>query len=161
MKKLLILLALATALPVSQTGCSTPPSARVVQVQTLRAVGESAKTAMDATAQLLKQNQITLAQYIRVADLFDSKFQPAYRVAVAAARSDLSTLASPDLANVALEIINLVASLTAPKPKPVSLLEKEPHVGESFIAADGVNEVTYLGNGAFITTLVYVNPYTK
>ncbi len=113
MKKILILLALATALPVAQTGCSTPPSARVVQVQTLRAVGESAKTAMDATAQLLKQGSITLTQYIRVADLYDKSFQPAYRVAVAAAQSDLASVASPDLANLAGQIINLVASFTA------------------------------------------------
>lgn len=100
------------------TGCSTPPSARVVQVQTLRAVGESAKTAMDAATQLLKQNSITLTQWMRVADLYDHDFQSAYRVAVAAARSDLSSIASPDLANVAGQIVNLVASFNTKPSTP-------------------------------------------
>ena len=100
------------------TGCSAPPSSRVVQVQTLRAVGETAKTAMDATAQLLKQGSISLTQYIRVADLYDKDFQPAYRVAVAAARSDLSSVASPDLANLAGQIVNLVASYNVKPSTP-------------------------------------------
>lgn len=113
MKKLLILLALAVATPVAFTSCSTPPDQRTATVQTLRAVGESAKTAMDAATSLLKSNQITLTQWMKVADLYDHDFQPAYRVAVAAVQSNLDSLASPDVANLAGQVISLVASLTS------------------------------------------------
>lgn len=97
------------SLPVLQTGCTSAPETRVAEVQTLKAVGLSAKTAMDAATTLLKQNSITLAQWMRVADLYDHEFQPAYRVAVNAVQSDLAP-ASPQLINVGAQIVQLVAS---------------------------------------------------
>jgi hypothetical protein len=112
MKKLLLLFCLAVALPVLPTGCSTAPSARVIQVQTLKAVGQSAKTALDASTQLLKQGTITVAQWQKVADAYDHKFQPAFNLAVAAAQSDLSSVASPDLVALGTQIVSLVAELS-------------------------------------------------
>ncbi len=109
MKKYIVSILLAgfvAAFPVIQTGCQTAPSARVVEVQTLKAVGASAKAAIDASAQLLKQGQ-------KIAAFYDTKFQPAFNLAVAAASSDLSSVASPDLINLATQLANLVAQLTA------------------------------------------------
>lgn len=94
-----------------QPGCTTAPSGRVAAVQTLKAVGLSAKTAMDASTELLKRDTITVAQWEKVASFYDNRFQPAYRLAVTAVNSDFSSLASPDLVNLAIELNALVASL--------------------------------------------------
>jgi len=110
----LIILSIAVALGCTHfTACSTPPSARVAQVQTLRAVGEAAKASMDATTQLLKQGTITLDKWQKVATFYDTKFQPAYTVAVYAANSDLSSVSSPDLTNLLNQLLSLASTLTA------------------------------------------------
>lgn len=106
----LVLAFVGTFCLVNLTGCSSPPSERVVAVNSLQAVGLTAKSAMDASTQLLKQGSITVAQWEKVAAAYDNRFQPAFTVAVVAARSDLSTIASPDLVALALEITNLVTS---------------------------------------------------
>ena len=55
MKKLTLILCLLFApMPALFTACGTAPAARQVQVHTLLAVGQTAKTAMDAAAQALK-----------------------------------------------------------------------------------------------------------
>lgn len=111
MKKIIVLFAvafLATALPVFETGCSTPSSARNVQYSTLKAVGETADAAVALSAHLYQQHVITPAQANQVRDLYDLKFQPAYRFAVNAARADLSTLASQDLMALAGQLSSLV-----------------------------------------------------
>jgi hypothetical protein len=117
MKKHIVLLAALWvgffSLPFLQAGCSTAPSQRVQTVQTLKIVGQSAKTSVDAAAQLLKQGSITVEQWNKVAALYDTNFQPAYGLAVTAAHSDLSTVASPDLVGIAAELATLVAQLTA------------------------------------------------
>lgn len=92
------------------TGCSTAPSERTQAVHTLQAVGLSAKAAMDASTQMLKQGTITVEQWQEVATAYDTRFQPAYGAAVLAVRSDLSSVASPDLVGLALELTNLVAT---------------------------------------------------
>lgn len=95
----------------SLTGCNTPPDARVVEVRTLLVVGEAAKASMDSATLLLKNKVITLDQWRTVADLYDVKFQGAYKVAILTAKSDLSP-ASPDLIAIAAEIANLVTQLS-------------------------------------------------
>lgn len=112
MKKLALVFALALLAPVIIPGCATPPSSRVVAVQTLKALGSTAKAGMDATTQLLKTGQITVAQWQKVATFYDARWQPAFGFAVAAARSDLSAIASPDLAALATEFAALVTQLT-------------------------------------------------
>lgn len=116
MKKLLTLLALAffaVALPVSQTGCAAP-SQRVVQVQTLKAVGHTAEAAVATSAQLYAAHQITDKQALDVIDFFNLKFQPAYRVAVNAVNANLDSIASPELASLATQLALLVASYQKP-----------------------------------------------
>lgn len=104
MKKFLALLAFAFAAVfggVAFTACTAPPSARVVQVQSLKAVGESAESAVTLSAQLYRAGTITPAQARAVMDFYDGKFQPAFRLAVAAVNANLDSLASPDVAALA------------------------------------------------------------
>jgi len=109
----LIILALALGLgSVVHQGCSTPPSERVTVYQTLQVLGGTAKASMDASTQLLKQGSITVPQWQKIAAFYDTKWQPAYGLAVASARSDLSTVASPDLMALAAELSALVSQLT-------------------------------------------------
>lgn len=110
MKNIILILILAVSSPLAFTGCGTAPSERVVAVRTLHAVGLSAKAAMDGSTQLLKQGAITVEQWQRVANIYDIRFQPAYAAAVLAVKSDLSSVASPDLITLAAELTNLVAS---------------------------------------------------
>jgi hypothetical protein len=103
---------LALTFTSATTGCSTAPSARVQAVQTLGVLGSSAKAGMDSATQLLAQGSITVAQWQKVADFYDHRWQPAYALAVTAARSDLGSIASPDVTNLAVQLLALVASLT-------------------------------------------------
>lgn len=112
MKRLLFALALLFALPF-QPGCSTAPSARVVQTQSLIATGQIAETAVGVAAQLLKDGKITPSQARMVADLYDNDFQPAFRVAVAAAQNDMAA-ATPELVALASQIASLVAQYQKP-----------------------------------------------
>jgi len=92
------------------TGCGTPPSERVAQVQTLKAVGHTAEAAVALSAQLYRDGVIDAVQAHRVLNIYDLKFQPAYRVAVATVNANLDSIASPDLVALASEIASLVAS---------------------------------------------------
>lgn len=103
-------------LPATFTGCATPPSARVAQVQTLKALGHSAEAAVTLSAQLYARGRITAADARMVMDFYDTKFQPAYALAVSAVRANLDTLASPELAGLAAELTALVARLAQPAP---------------------------------------------
>ncbi len=110
MKKLLLIAALTISAPLVMlpTGCTTAPFARVVEVQTLKAVGQSADAAIALSAQLYRDGKITAAQARQVADFYDHKFQPAFRVAATAVQYNLSSVASPDLANLASQLSALV-----------------------------------------------------
>lgn len=110
MKNLLLIILLATA-PLAHTSCSTAPVERVSQVHTLQAIGATADTAMKTAASLRKHDQITEEQWQKVAVFFDTRYQPAYRLAVAAVSADLSSAASPDLVNLAAQLAALVAEL--------------------------------------------------
>lgn len=112
MKKILLAILLCCT-PAFHTGCSTAPSARVAAVQTLKAAGLSAKTALDAAAVLLREGRITVAQWQRVATFYDTRWQPTFAFAVSAARSDLD-VASPQIVALAAEFAALVAQFTTP-----------------------------------------------
>lgn len=106
----LVLLALfAVTLPIIQTGC-TAPSGRVVEVQTLKAVGHTAESAVALSAQLYRDHRITADQARAVNTLYDVKFQPAFRVAVNAVQMNLDSIASPELVDLASQISSLVNS---------------------------------------------------
>lgn len=115
MKRILVALLLA-ALPVAgPVGCSTPPSVRVVEVQSLKAVGEAAEAAVALSAHLYASGTVTATQARAVIDFYDGKFQPAFRLAATAARADLSQPASADLAALASQLVALV---NPPKHSP-------------------------------------------
>ncbi len=118
-KKCLVFLAmisLIVAVPVIETGCKTAPDSRHVQYATLKAVGDTADGAVALGAHLYQQGTITAAQATQINAFYDQKFQPAYRVAVSAARADLSSVASPDLMNLAAQLAALVDSFQHKTP---------------------------------------------
>jgi hypothetical protein len=86
-------------------------SQRVVEAQTLGVLGQTAKAAMDTATQLLKDGKITVSQWQGVANFYDAKWQPAFNVAVTAVSSNLDSIASPDLQNLATQFGNLVLQL--------------------------------------------------
>lgn len=104
------------ALPVYQTGCSTPPDARHVQYATLKATADTADAAVAVAAHLYQNGAITAAQANQVRALYDTKFQPAYQLAVATAKADLSSAASPDLLALAAQLSNLIVQFQSHKP---------------------------------------------
>lgn len=110
MKKLIAILVLAFAVPLAPVACSTPPSARVVQVQSLKAVGQTAESAVALSAQLYQGGKITRAQARAVMDFYDDRFQPVYRLAVQAVNANLNSMASADLTALAQQLSALVAS---------------------------------------------------
>ena len=110
MKRILLLIAMTLAViavPVLETSCAAP-SERVVQVQTLKAVGHTADGAVALSAQLYRDGRITAAQARQVMDFYDQKFQPAFRLAVNAVQANLDSLASPEVANLASQLSALV-----------------------------------------------------
>lgn len=107
-------LCLGTPVILSTTACQQAPSARVVQVQSLKAVGHTAEAAVATTAQLYAAHQISAAQARDVMDFYDGKFQPAYRIAVNAVNANLDSIASPQLADLAAQLAALVASYQKP-----------------------------------------------
>lgn len=86
MKKILYLFALvsmAVAIPVLETGCSTAQTQTTLQ--TLDAVGHTARASMDAATAALKSGAITAAQWQKIAYDYDNVFQPAFNLAFGAA----------------------------------------------------------------------------
>lgn len=119
MKKLLIIAALALSIPVFTPGCANTPQtekARVVAVQTLKSVGQAAETAVGLSAQLYRDGKITAVQARQVLDLYNHEFQPVFRMAVTAAHSDYSSIASSDLITLSAQISALVISFQTHSP---------------------------------------------
>lgn len=110
MKRIFLALCLAIA-PIGLTSCATSPATQTAEVKTLLVVGASAKAGLDACTQLLKAGKMSVADYQKVAAFFDGKFQPAFRLAVAVAKSDTAP-ASPDLLSLAAQFASLVATYT-------------------------------------------------
>lgn len=100
------------------TSCAHPPSERVVAVSTLKATGHSAEAAMTLVANLYAANRITGAQAKQAIELYDTKFQPAFRVAVAAVNANLNAVAPAELTALAAQISVLVASFSAANSTP-------------------------------------------
>lgn len=112
MKTLFLIIALCTV-PVFNTSCNAPASSRVIQNQTLKSVGELAETAVSVSAMLYRDGKISADQARQVMDFYDTRFQPAFRFAVSAAHSDLSSVSSADLALLAVQLSDLVHSFTS------------------------------------------------
>ncbi len=106
---LYLAVALMCATPlVITTGCQTGSTTQATAVTTLKVVGATASQAMATSAQLLKDGKITVAQWNQIADIFDHQFQPSYRLAVAAANSNVDSVASPDLVSLAAQLGALI-----------------------------------------------------
>lgn len=103
-------------LPVAQTGCKTVPDARHVQYATLKATADTADAAVAVAAHLYQNGAITAAQANQVRVLYDTKFQPAYQLAIATAKADLSSAASPDLLALAAQLSNLIVQFQHHSP---------------------------------------------
>jgi hypothetical protein len=122
MKRLLTLILIAAlgSAPVAfTTGCATTPATQTTAFKTLGVIGNTAKSGMDAATQLLKQGTITVAQWQKVANFYDNQFQPTFALALNAAHADLSSIASPEVTNLAIQFVALVAALypsTPPTP---------------------------------------------
>lgn len=110
MKKLLLILALATALPLVQTGCSTPVNERVTQVQTLKGVGQARDAAMQVAGQLWRDGKITDAKRDEIIEFHDNVFQQAYLIAVDGVLHPDLHLASPELITLLTRLQTLIHS---------------------------------------------------
>lgn len=109
------LLSTFTCIGVFHTGCQTAPSARVAQQQTLASIGATVEASMRVATQLLADGRITWAQWQGLADFHDKKLQPAYQLAVAAVRADLSSFASPDLVGLFTQFLAIVDTFAPPR----------------------------------------------
>lgn len=109
LRLIFLICAAALCVPILPS-CQTAPSARVAQVQTLKGVGQAAEASVELSAQLYRDGRITAAQARQVADFYDQKFQPSFRIAVAAVNANLDSIASPDVAALASQLSALVAS---------------------------------------------------
>ena len=116
MKKLILVLILALAVPLAPIGCQTPPSERVVAVQTLKALGEAAEAAVTLSAQLYRNGTINAVQARAVIDFYDQKYQPAYRLAVAAANANLDSVANPEVSSLCNRLLGMVAQYQHKSP---------------------------------------------
>jgi hypothetical protein len=87
--------------------CSTPPSARVTQVRTLKVIGASVDSTMKLAARLYVDGEITREQWDKIALIHD-KYQVVYNAAVMAVQANLDSLASPELIDIANQLANLI-----------------------------------------------------
>lgn len=114
MKRILFLILLAVATPLVQTSCSTPPTERVVVVQSLLFVGHAAEDSVALSAKLYQAGTISPTQARVVLDFYNQKFQPAYRLAVATSHNELDTLANPEVWGLFNQLYALVQSYQKP-----------------------------------------------
>lgn len=99
------------ALGAALTGCTTPVNQRVVAGQTIKAAGQAAEAALTLSAQLYAAGRISPAVARGHLDFFDQRWQPAYRVALAAVASDTGAPAPAQL-------LALLAQFQAMIPPP-------------------------------------------
>lgn len=113
MKKLLLAVLLTVSVLFLNTGCPSvsAPSTRVVEVQTLKSVAATAKAGINSAADAVVAGKMSVAHYQEVANFYDTKFQPAYNLAVQAVQSDLAP-ASPAVQQLVLQFVALIASYT-------------------------------------------------
>ena len=93
------------------TGCATPVSQRVVAGQTLKATGQTAEAVVALSAQLYRDGHLSAERALAILEFYNTRFQPAYRAALIAARSDLQAI-SPS------EVLAILAELQALLPPP-------------------------------------------
>lgn len=107
MRRLILILCLACA-PVAFTACQSSPHTQVVAVQTLKSIGQAAEATVALSAKLYADKQITAQQARACADAYDRRFQPAFRIAMMAARTDLAAPAPQELIEIAAQLAALI-----------------------------------------------------
>jgi hypothetical protein len=111
----LVVMFVVFSAPLTFTSCSTPPSERHVEVTTLKVLGASVDASMQIAAGMLRNRQITFAQWQEIKGVHE-KFQASYNIAVAAVKSDLSAVAPEDLVAMATNLSTLIQSFHAKSP---------------------------------------------
>jgi len=106
MKRLILAFLLAVTMPLAQTACQSQTSQQNA-VLTLKISGETAKAAMDGATLLLKDGHITVAQWQKVADAYQFRFQPAFNLAVTAAQGNYTALSPADVSAALSELLTL------------------------------------------------------
>ena len=76
------------------------------KVHSIQAMGESAKATLDGAAFLYVKGKITKEQWTTIADFYDNKFQPAFRLLLASQNSGRKE----EVAALLVRFTNLVAS---------------------------------------------------
>jgi hypothetical protein len=105
MKTLLFLLAFP--LPFVTTGCF---STQVQQAKTLETVGVTAKLTLDSAAILLRDGKISVETFQRIANIYDNKFQPLFRLALARVEGNISAPSPLELVSIASELSSILYS---------------------------------------------------
>jgi hypothetical protein len=95
---------------VSPTSSTPSAATQAAEYKTLATVGAAGKAAVDTAAQLLRANKITVAQFSKVAAIYDNKFQPAFNLALTVAQTNLTQPAPADLLAILNQLTALVAS---------------------------------------------------
>lgn len=108
---LLAVLACAGVLaPMLCTGCATPVNQRTVAGQTLKTAGQAAEAAVAISARLYADKRMSPTVARAVLDFYNDRWQPAYRLALAAAQSDPAQPAPVQLLALLGELQGIVAA---------------------------------------------------
>lgn len=102
------------------TGCTNPPSQRVLQVQTLKGVGATVDAGMKLAGRLYHDGKITEVQKAKIIELH-GKFQLAYGTAVDAVTAELGSgadhaIASEEISTLAADLLSLIESFQKVNP---------------------------------------------
>lgn len=103
--KFLLLICFLLPSPFVLTSCGTT---QVQQAKTLEAVGMAAKLTIDTAAILLGEGKISVQKFQAVAHFYDTKFQPAFRIALAHVEGNTKNPAPLQLVALAGELSNLL-----------------------------------------------------
>ncbi len=101
MKHLSLLLLFAVPTALTQSGCK---QSQQQQAQTLEAVGLTAKLTMDSAAIALREGKLSVEKWEKMAYIYDTKFQPAFRVALAQVEGNTKGVAPLALVAIANEL---------------------------------------------------------
>ncbi len=110
MKRLLLILCLACAPLAVLPSCSSSPSTQNIQVQSLKAIGQAAEAAVKESAYMYQDRRINAVQAYEIKVFYDTRFKPAYRLAVSAVLGDLNSIAAPDVISLFNQLTALVAN---------------------------------------------------
>lgn len=95
-------------------GCGLTPQA--VAYKSLASVGYTVDGAMKSYAIACHEGKVTAEQQKKIDYIHDMEFNPAYNLAVTAAKQDYTALAPADVSAIASKLVVLIDQLVHPKP---------------------------------------------